>query len=55
MDVLGKSLKAGIWCEDKRRSFKAVTGAFDVAILDRVCVETKIKSMKLSNRGRWKR
>ena len=32
MDVLGKSLKAGIWYEDKRRSFKAVRGAFDVAM-----------------------
>ena len=55
MDVLGKSLKAGIWCEDKRRSFKAVRGAFDVAILDRFCVNTKTECMKLSNRGRCER
>ena len=54
MDVLGKSLKAGIWCEDKRRSFKAVRGAFDVAILDRCCVNTKTECMKMSNRGKCK-
>ena len=41
MDVLGKSLKAGIWCEDKRRSFKAVRGAFDLDIFNRFRVKRK--------------
>ena len=55
MDVLGKSLKAGIWCEDKRRSFRGVRGAFDEAIHDKFCVNTKTECTELSNRGRCKK
>ena len=49
MDVLGRRSKAGIRWEDTRRSFRAVRGALDVAILDRACPNAKVECVKLSN------
>ena len=34
MEVLGRRSKAGIWCEETRRSSRAVRGASDVAIIN---------------------
>jgi len=41
MEVFGMRSNAGIWWDDTRRSFKGVSGAFDVAI-----VEVKLKRVK---------
>lgn len=47
MDVLGIRSKAGIKWEDTRRSFRAIRGALDVAILDKACSNVKVERMNL--------
>ena len=35
MEVLGRRSKAGIWCEETRRSWRTVRGALDGVITDK--------------------
>lgn len=55
MDVLGMRSKAGIKWEDTRRSFRAVRGALDVAILEKACSNAKVERTNLLNRQSCKR
>lgn len=48
MEVLGVRSKAGIWCEDTRRSLRAVRGALDVAIIDKDFINAKAERIQVS-------
>lgn len=48
MEVLGRRSKAGIWCEEIRRSCRAVRGALDAAIIDKKLRNAEDERIKVS-------